>query len=105
MNDDPRVVHDEEQHVFELYVGDEVAGYAEYVPGDGTMAITHVVVHPRYGGKGYGSTLAEAALEAARDQGLGVLPLCSFVREHVRRNPSYVELVPRTQRSRFGFAA
>ena len=43
--------------------------------------------------------------DEARDQGLGVLPFCGFVREHVRRNPEYLDLVPEDQRRRFGLAA
>jgi predicted GNAT family acetyltransferase len=106
MSDETRVVHRRDRRLFELVVGaDEVAGYAEYVPGEGVLAITHVVVDPEYAGKGYGTALAEAALSEARDHGLGVLPLCSFVRAHVQRNPRHVALVPMEQRSRFGLAA
>lgn len=106
MSDQTRVVHRRDRRLFELVVGDdEVAGYAEYVPGEGVMAITHVVVDPEYAGQGYGSALAEAALTEARDHGLDVLPLCSFVRAHVQRNPRHVALVPMEQRSRFGLAA
>ena len=100
-----RVVHNPEQHAYELMVEGEQAGYAEYVPEGGAMAITHVVVQPRFGGLGYGATLAQAALDDAKERGLDVLPFCSFVREHVRRNPHYLELVPREQRRRFGLAA
>lgn len=106
MSDHTRVVHRRDRRLFELVRGDgEVAGYAEYVPGEGTMAITHVVVDPEYAGQGYGTALTEAALKEAWDHGLGVLPFCSFVRAHVQRNPHYVALVPREQRSRFGLAA
>ena len=101
-----KVVHDEQNRVFELVVGDrEVAGYAEYLPSEGAMAITHVVVRPEFGGRGFGSTLAKAALEEAKAKDLDVLPFCWFVREHVRRNPEYLELVPAKERDRFGLAA
>jgi len=29
------------------------AGYAEYLPSEGAMAITHVIVRPEFGGRGY----------------------------------------------------
>lgn len=102
MTTDPRVAHDTEEHVFRLLVDGQVAGYAEYVPGPGTMAVTHVVVEPRFGGRGFGSALAEAVLATARTEGLEVLPYCGFVREHVRRNPEHLELVPAEHRSAFG---
>lgn len=106
MTEDMRVVHRRDRRLFELVMGDdEVAGYAEYVPGEGTMMITHVVVDPEFAGKGYGSALAEAALAEAWAHGLSVLPFCSFARAHVQRNPRHLALVPKDQRSRFGLAA
>lgn len=99
-------MHDHENRVFELVAGDDqVVGYAEYLPADGAMAITHVVVRPEFGGRGFGSRLAKAALEEARRNDLDVLPFCWFVREHVRHNPEYLALVPEEQRRRFGLAA
>ena len=106
MSEETRVVHRRDRRLFELVVGaDEVAGYAEYVPGEGMMAITHVVVDPEFAGQGYGTALTEAALREAWDHGLGVLPFCAFVRAHVQRHPHYLALVPREQRSRFGLVA
>lgn len=106
MTEQARVVHDPDERVFQLLTEDEeVAGYAEYVPTDGALAIMHVVVRPQFGGRGYGTRLAEAALDEARDQGVGVLPYCSFVLDHVRRNPETIDLVPEGARARFGLAA
>ena len=100
-----RVVHDLENRVFELHEGDQVAGYAEYLPSEGTMAITHVVVRPEFGGRGHGTALARAALEEAKANDLDVLPFCWFVRELVRHNEEYLALVPLNQRRRFGLVA
>ena len=35
-----------------------------------------------------------AALDAARAEGLGVLPFCPFVRGFIDKNRDYVDLVP-----------
>ena len=102
----PQVVHKPEDRVFELVLDDDqVAGYAEYLPSDGAMAITHVIVRPEFGGCGYGSTLAKAALDEARAKGLDVLPFCWFVREQLKKHPEYLALVPGDSRRRFGLAA
>jgi predicted GNAT family acetyltransferase len=100
-----QVVHNREHRVFEIVEGGQVAGTAEYLPAEGAMAITHVVVRPEFGGRGYGSRLAKAALDEARDSGLDVLPFCWFVREQLKQHPEYLELVPKDQRRRFGLAA
>ena len=106
---DLRVEHVPEQHVYELVMKEEqdeqLAGYAKYVPTGGAMAITYVKVPTRFEGRGFGAAVTEAALDDAKERGLDVLPVCSFVREHVRRNPDYLELVPKRQRRRFGLAA
>ena len=86
----------------ELTVGGRPAGQAEYDVQDGTMLITHVVVERRYEGRGYGSQLTRAALEAARERGLMVAPLCSFARSYLRRNPEWADLVPLDQRALVG---
>jgi hypothetical protein len=103
--DDARVVHDPDERLFQLVTAeDEVAGYAEYVPTEGALAVMHVVVRPEFGGRGYGTRLAEAAVDEAREQGLGLLPYCSFLLDHVRRRPDAIALVPEQARRRFGLA-
>lgn len=104
--DEPQVVHRPADRVFELVLPDgRVAGSAEYLLTGDEMAITHVVVRPELGGRGYGATLARAALDEASAEGLHVLPLCWFVREQVKRRPEYLQLVPHHARRRFGLAA
>jgi predicted GNAT family acetyltransferase len=100
-----QVSHHPERGVFELTAEGVTAGHLEYVEVEQGMAITTVQVQPRFGGRGYGSSLAEAALHEARERGVQVLPYCSFVQEHLRRNPAQLDLVPEEQRSRFGLAA
>jgi predicted GNAT family acetyltransferase len=97
-----RVVDNGAAQRFELTVGGELVGEADYEVQDGTMLITHVGVQPRYEGHGLGSQLTRAALDAARERGLDVVPICSFARSYVRRNPEYADLVPLDQRALVG---
>ena len=46
--------------------------------------------------------LIRAALDAARERGMGVLPHCPFVRSFIERHPEYLELVPPLRRRQFG---
>jgi predicted GNAT family acetyltransferase len=98
-----RVVEQPEAQRFELCVDGESVGQAEYdLMADGTMLLTHVVVLPRYERRGYGSELTRGVLEAAREKGVALLPVCSFARSYVRRHPEYADLVPADQRDLVG---
>lgn len=79
---------------FEARIGEEVVGVLDYRRSrDGSLALTHAEVAPRYGGRGFGTALVRAALDdlAARDE--RIVPVCSFVRAFVRDNPGYRRLV------------
>lgn len=87
---------------FEVFEGDSLAGYAEYVLADGQLTLTHTVVEDDFEGRGLASELATAALTQARDRGLAVLPRCDFVTEHIQRHPEWLDLVPEGRRAEFG---
>jgi predicted GNAT family acetyltransferase len=52
------------------------------------MQIVHTEVDPRLRSRGVAAALVEAAFAYARQEGLRVLPLCSYVRAWVRRHPA-----------------
>ncbi|MEV8333218.1 GNAT family N-acetyltransferase [Streptomyces niveus] len=87
---------------FEVFDGDELAGFAEYHRYRDEIAFIHTEIDPRFAGRGLGGVLARAALGAAREQGLGVLPFCPFIRGWIGKHSEYVDLVPQGQRDRFG---
>ena len=90
---------------FEVWLGDERVGFADYeMHGEGVVAFPHTLVEPRFQNRGLASRLIDEALAAARDRGWSVLPECSFVRLHLRRHPGLVDLVPASERARFGLA-
>jgi predicted GNAT family acetyltransferase len=78
---------------FEAHVGDEPAGLITYRIAGGRMVLPHTEVEPRFEGRGVGSRLAVAALDAARARGLSVVPACPFVRAYIDRHPEYGDLV------------
>lgn len=109
MDQEPTVVRDDEAGQFEVRLGDDVAGYAQFVrePGGGPelWRFTHTVVDPRFEGQGIGSLLVRSVLAEARGLGAGILPQCPFVRAYLERHPDDVDLVPQDQRAAFGLAA
>lgn len=79
-----------------------VVGLASYHVDDGVMTLPHTEVDPGVGGKGVGTALVAGVLAAARENGLEVLPYCSFVRHYIQQHPETIELVPSRERAHFG---
>jgi uncharacterized protein len=78
---------------FEIRLDGDLAGFANYRPRDGVLAITHTEVDPRHRGKGIGGALIGAALDQVKANGGKVMPLCSFVADYVSHHPEYADLV------------
>jgi predicted GNAT family acetyltransferase len=102
---EPRVVDDSASGRFEILVDGQVAGFAAYQRTSSALLFTHTEIDSRYEGRGLGSTVARAALDAARNQRSSVLPFCPFIRDYIQRHPEYLDLVPADQRTRFRLAS
>jgi predicted GNAT family acetyltransferase len=94
MSDQPVTVReDAEANRFEAV--DEsgvVAGFAAYRRYPDRIVFTHTVVDDAFEGRGVGSTLVRAALDAVREEGLRVVPQCPFVKSYIERHPDYADL-------------
>ncbi len=77
---------------YELDIDGEVA-FAQYRLADGVMSFTHTETPQALRGRGVGSRLVRGALESAREQGLKVRPLCSFVRTYMAGHPEFHDLL------------
>lgn len=94
-----------ERSRFEISQGGRRVGLAEYRRQGAQISFIHTETDPALGGRGLGSRLVAYALDRARDQGLQVLPYCSFVRHVIARQKEYLDLVPASERSRFGLGS
>ncbi|HSP36136.1 MAG TPA: GNAT family N-acetyltransferase [Frankiaceae bacterium] len=83
---------------FEAFIDGQRVGLADYRLSDGAITFTHTVVDAAGEGKGVGSTIASAALDAARDRGLRVVPECTFIARYISRHDEYLELVDESDR-------
>jgi len=101
----PRVVDDPEAGRFQILVGDDVAGFAEYHRTSSATSFTHTVIDPAFEGQGLGSELARGALDATRAAGREVLPFCPFIRGYIEHHPEYLDLVPAGRRGEFRLAS
>lgn len=87
------VVDEPAKSRFEVLVDGQVAGFADYRLLPTKIVLTHTEVQPEHGGKGLAGRLVKHALEASRDAGLRVVPLCPYVVTYIERHPEYQDLV------------
>lgn len=72
---------------YEIRVGGEMAGMAEYRLAGNRITFTHTEIDPDRGGQGLGSRLVEFAVTDARSKGLEIIPACPFVKDWIEKNP------------------
>ena len=77
-----------------LIEGGEVVGTAEYRPGpDGSLVFFHTVVDDDREGQGIGGQLAAGVVQVARDEGVTIVPECSFIRSYLERHEEAQDVV------------
>jgi predicted GNAT family acetyltransferase len=77
---------------FEARVNGQLA-VAEYRRQGDAIVFTHTEVPEALEGRGIGSALARAALDAARAEGARVVPACPFMADYIESHPEYADLV------------
>ena len=65
----------------------------DYELGAGRVVFTHTGVPSQYRGQGLAARLVEAGLQWAREQGLKVVPACSYVHVYIQRHREWQHLV------------
>ena len=91
-----------ERRRFEVVVDGMVAGFAQYQQRGGRIIFVHTEIDPAHEGRGLGSALARGALDAARERGEPVVPLCPFIAAYIERHREYADLVDRDLVERLG---
>lgn len=89
------VADNAEKQRYEARQGSEVVGFITYRLDSGRMTLIHTEVAPALEGQGIASQLVAEALDDIRRRGLTIVPICPFVRAHLRRHPEYADLVAR----------
>lgn len=87
------IIHNTDRERFEIYVGDEVGAYADYVDVGETRNFDHTVTKQRFEGRGLATALIEQALETTRAEGKRVVTSCTFVLGFIESHPQYNDLV------------
>ena len=86
------VRHDETAKRF-VAVVDGHEAYVEYRPaGDKTLNFHHTYVPGELRGQGIAGKLVARALDIVREQGLRVIPTCSYTQGFLEKHPEYADL-------------
>ena len=103
MNTEPLLVRDNpERHRFEIDLGDGTFAIAEYTLRPGKIMFTHTEVPEAHEGKGIGTTLIRFALDAARERGMKVIPICPFFAAYMQKHADVQELLDPAWRKKLG---
>ena len=87
------LIHNEERHRYEFRLDGGVA-YVEYEPAaNSRYRLTHTIVPPQFEGQGIGRELVESTLEALREQGVRIIPECTFIIRYIQRHPEWEPLL------------
>ena len=86
-----QVIDNKAQSRFELEENGFVA-FAEYQRDGGMIVIPHVEAPPELRGTGAAGRLMEGVLNAARAQGLKVVPSCPYADAYIRRHKEWADL-------------
>ena len=91
-NEQFSVIDNAAENEYEVHAEGEVA-ILTYQRQGKRITFYHTEVPPALEGRGIAGALARTALEAARADGLEVVPLCPYVAAYIRRHQEYLPLV------------
>lgn len=80
------ITRDDQRGRYELHVDGELAAFAQFIPGDGSIVFTHTETLPDFAGKGLGLELVKTAIADSVTRGDTIIPLCPFFRRYLERN-------------------
>lgn len=93
MADPTRVRRNTERSRYELVVDGQVAGVADFHPGDeGVVVLPHTEVDRSRRGQGLGAELVRGVLDDIRARGGTVDPRCWYVARFIDEHPDYRDL-------------
>jgi len=91
---DPVVTLNEAAHRYEIWLGDEKVGHADYSLMPGEIHFVHTEVDPAHQGKNLAAILTRESLVDIRAKAkLKVVPVCSYVVRYMERHPDTQDLL------------
>lgn len=89
-----RIVFEEADRQALAYDGDRTIGECRYnVDRAGRWVIMHTGVRPEYNGRGIAKRLVESIIEAARERGARIIPVCSYAQRLMAGKDKYKDVL------------
>ena len=76
--------------------GQEIGEITYQYRGEGRILVDYTGVSTSHRNRGLGKKLVDEAIAFAREQGLKIVPLCSFARIVMERDPSAADVLVRS---------
>jgi predicted GNAT family acetyltransferase len=93
MNESIRMVHNAREQRYELFVGSDLASWADYTEAGGSLVLHHTETDERFRGRGLAARVVAFALDDVRERGRTVVPACWFVADFIDEHPEYADLL------------
>jgi predicted GNAT family acetyltransferase len=91
---EPHVVHNQQLNRYEIYIGDEKVGHADYSRRPGEIHFVHTEVDPAHQGKNLAAILMREAIADVRESDKAkIVPVCSYVVRYMERHPDTHDLL------------
>ena len=91
---DPKVIHNQEAHRYELWLEDKRIGLADYALMPGERHFVHTEVDLAFQNRGYAAHLMREALtDLRRNSRDKVVPVCSYVAMYMKRHSETHDLL------------
>ena len=87
------IEHLQEHGRFRMLIDDREVAVLDYRRLPGVWNIVHTYTDPASRGYGVASDLVRAALDAAREEGLKIIPTCPYVSWWIEQHDGYEDLV------------
>jgi predicted GNAT family acetyltransferase len=91
--DDLTVIDIPDHGRYEATLDGEIVGVLEYRRRDGLIVYDHAETMIPFRGRGIAAQVVEAALIAARAEGVKVVPRCPYVADWIAAHPEFQPLV------------
>ncbi len=87
------VVNNEEDGIYEAFVGDRSIGGVSYTLTTNRIVLRSAAVYPEFRHQGVATELIRRVLDDLRNHGRTVTNMCPIVRTFIEKHPEYAELV------------